>query len=651
MSEPAPPAETGQAPRGSRPWPRRLGWIRGALLIAVGAELLYLVLAHAFLLSPLARNTINRRPHRLVVEWHLALSPLPGLVRVTGLELRGQNRRARWQAEVERAWLTVDLFRLSRKRFVSSWTRVDGAALRVDPARPPGSDTPSGGTLPPIPELAPAPAGSEAPPARPPKRRWRIELRDLEASRLRDVWIGRSRARGDGTLHVDLRYQLRGELSLDEVSIDLRGGALEFAGAEVARAVDLESTFAAPPFVPREIGGRALLESLRGEVDLEAEVKSAGFLRRLLRGQPWLELDGEGQLATRFGFDRGELKPGSRLRLDADPVVASLFGQPATGTAVVVVRRDLGADHTTLEALFERFVFGSEEATLVEGAGLAVSLESAATHLFRPLEIRAADVELPRSPMRDLRALDAFLPPAVDMGFDSGTGEVGGQLHYRAEEGTGKGELQLQLRDVRGHFQETALRGELELRALLTGVDLEKGTMNLAGSELRLDRVAVLRSGEPPAAPAQTGWWGRARLGDTKLLLGPPLELDGTAALRLRDSGPVVALLAEQRPWLRWVDALLTVEDVAGQLEWRVDPAGIELRALEVTAPPIEIRAALRLAESRRTGVVYLGYRGLDAAFELRPDGGRDWQLTHPRRWYAARAEAFLAGKPAATGR
>ena len=125
-----------------------------------------------------------------------------------------------------------------------------------------------------------------------------------------------------------------------------------------------------------------------------------------------------------------------------------------------------------------------------------------------------------------------------------------------------------------------------------------------------------------------------------------PAEIDGRIAAKLRDSGPIVALVADRVPRLRWLDRVLDVEEVVAVTGIRTDGERLSLAGLKVTGGErenLEIRGELGLERRGQRGVFFARRGRLAAAVELGEEK-RQWHVLRPRRWYEERADRYRSG-------
>ena len=603
-----------------------------ALGLVLGLELLYVAGANGFLSSQWGRRTLNRRPEKMAVSYEKAWTWLPGIVHVRALEIGGRARRADWRARVDSGRMVIMLPALLGRHFHLLRGRAHGAEIEITVLPPP-----------------------EAP--RPPGRRrpWRVSLDGLSLETVRAFRLNDYQLRGVGRATGRAQFEVRGPVALELTSLSFTDSALLDGGEIVADALELRGRLRVDSFVVGEDTVQDLLAALTGAVELDTEASSLGFLAAYLEQAPWLRLGGRGHLTADLEATAGWLAPGSRITLEGPTVETDLFGLHASGEGSLVGLVPEGASHTELTVRLPRYAVSrqADQALLLQGEGLEVVVTSDSNAIDRPAAGLALRVELPPTRVPDLAAYSVYLPAASGLEITGGNAEIEAALSYSAAERSGDGWLRLRGRQVEAAFDQVELRADVLLDSRLAEARLEDGRIELGATRLEIDEVRTVDRGRL----RDSGWWGRIRLSEGRLLggLGDP-QADGPAILEarvdaeLRDTGPLVALLEQHVPRLAWMDGLLTVHDVEASSRLRIEGPRLSLGDLQVRGGKkgrLEILGQLDLAPEDPTGVFFASWGRLSAAVSL-AEGERKWKLTWSRRWYDAAAAAYRARQTAA---
>ena len=560
----------------------------------------------------------HRRPHDGDAP------PLLADARATGIRLDAPSSRLIAHAVLDRLAGRVDVGALLARSVAVDELEVDGASVRFDlaaapPRRPPGQGEP-----------------------------WAVRLGGARLVGLREVAIGDLAVVGAASAGGSLSLDRAGTLQVRDAALSMPAGQLVVGGQPAARNLAVELHANVEPVRSGPSRRRELLRATSGRASLRGEVASLNFLAPYLQRTPWLGIQGQGAFTGELTLDHGRFALGSRLQVRGDPVTATLLQSRATGrgTVDVVVEPGPKQPRTALRVRFDRFGLADRrrprQAPYLRGSGLRIAaLAPEAVDLVSPVQDFDATVDLDDGELPDLAVYDALLPREAGLSLYGGHGRA--RLHLQASTVTRRasGNLALTSSDARFRFQNVELQGKLALRAPLATPDLMSNRYDLAGARLELDDIAY-RDGQGEAAGG-AGWWAHADLPKAALVWGDPLSLRGEGRVRMKDSGPLLALFAAKSRLVRWFDEALRVEGVEAQTAFHLDRDLVQIDSLHATAATrdLELRSRMRFAPQQRRGDLYVRYGRLAAGVALR-DGKRDVVLLHPLEWFNGGA-----GRPA----
>jgi hypothetical protein len=545
---------------------------------------------------------------------------LTGDLEARGLVVHGLGEQVVWRLTVDRGSARLDLAALLRRRAALHGMRLDGAAVRIDPAQGP-------------------------PPVVPPGKRWAFELDDARIDGLRALSFGTDRLRGTGHLEGALSFDRARVLTIRRALLTVPQGRLEAGGVPVARRVAVRAEVRVAPFEPGKVRGGSLLRLISGAFSVRGEVSSLGFLERYLRKAQWLQIDGQGRLDADVRLGEGRLLAGSRIEVRGGRVRATFLDSVASGEATVTgaIGSDAGKPAATLGVDFSSFQIARREdapspsSAYIQGAGLRLGVVSTDLDLATPVSDLRATIDLPDGRVPDLTVYNAYLPPDTGVAIVSGSGRLRLHLALDAATQSGGGEVLLTSGETRVRFQDVELAGNLMLGARLTSQDLRARRFQIGGTRLDLDRVTYREIDDAPGA-ARPGWWAHLRLTEGSMVWGRPLSLHGTALVEMKDSGLLLSVFARRRNFLRWFHRLLSIEGVHAQGTITCGDGVIEIAPLRVTSGRFDLRSRLRFSRDSKQGDLYVRWGKLATGIELR-DGKRTFKLRHPEQWFESGKE------------
>ena len=621
---------------------RRLPRWRLVALALLGIWVVYLAAANIFLATGVGPGAINRKPEKLLVEWRRAWSVVPGVVHVRDLRIRAQNRVVQWDASIDRARVPIAVHRLLTKGFRTTGASGSGVTFKMRRRL----DTREGGGHTELAGRGPDISGLSNPPASPPEEiyqapenpvPWTLELRSLEMAEVREVWIDSARLRGSGDLSADFELTIREQLELSHGRLSFAGAELELAGDAVADAVDLDLDLTLAPLSPQRDSGKRALRFLSGVITAHADITSLSALDSLFGAADWLTTRASGRLDAKAVIELGELRPQTRLGVDAHDFTVGFAGNQVTGRGTVVAV--VAGSEPQFEAVIELDDVALQrvgaERPHASGAHFRYVGTSGRLQISdQPLADLESLLELERARIDDLSVYNDYLLSTDSVDLAGGPAFLSGRLEASASDGSASGELTLETDSLRARAGAVRMAGKMSLQARLRNARLNERRYDLSGSVLRLSNVRVWEHDRE-----RSGWWARVELGRAELVQKARPTLSAELAASMRDSGPIVALVAERKRFLKLVDGLLTVEDVVakGRLASRAD--SMSVTGIDVTGGKLEVLGDLELTKSRRDGLLFLRFGMLSAAVEMVGDE-RDWKLIRSRKWFEEKRAA-----------
>lgn len=378
----------------------------------------------------------------------------------------------------------------------------------------------------------------------------------------------------------------------------------------------------APPLLPR----------VSGTVDLQWRFDSLDWLGPLLAKAQWLNLGGAGEIKANVKLARGRIAAGSSLQIPDVALHADVQGQRFTGRAradgkVETQDGELAPRVDIAVQDFQVAPTATPQTAFVRGKNLKLELRSTG----RVIEFRdslRARLLFDRADVPDLRAFNSFLPGQA-LRFLGGRGQLGGDIALDAVGKVGKGNLKIQAHQAQLGVNDLEFSGDVDLNAQLTRADLKNEEFVLDGTTLNLSAVKV----SDPERASAGDWWAKIRFDRGRLQWGTPLRVDGTANVRMRDIGLLLALFTRHKDYPKWVLRLLDAGEATVAARAQVKDAAIVLDDVNASNDRFDLQARLRLAQRRAHGDLYLRWAKLGLGLELR-EGERKFHLLRAREWF-----------------
>lgn len=418
---------------------------------------------------------------------------------------------------------------------------------------------------------------------------------------------------------------------LDGTQLDLSGTRLRWAASsDSADGETLESLLLLPSAHLQRAGSDA---PPSGDVTLEGSVRQLGFLDAFLPDAHGLSLSGNGLLRARLVFrDRTPLPP-THLRIDAEALDVGFLDYLASGRGELSVAIE-EADSAELSLGLPYFTLTREGDDRPHLQGRHLTLTTRTEQLREALdapdpELFVTHVTLPITEVPDLTRYNAYLPDGAGLRLEGGQASLASELWLDGMRARGSVTLRAFGADLA--LLDQRLHGDVHLQLNLSDGDLVTRRFTADDSFLHLENVARPQTSTQPGP--DTGWWVRLDMPRAELLWADSPELDASLALGMRDTGLLARLFLAKARERDWLGRLLSVHDIAGSARLILGEAHIALEDLELDGGPLQLRAALRLANEQANGALYARLGALGLGVEL-VNGEPTLHVIQPRRWF-----------------
>lgn len=621
--------------------------LRAAIVALVALESIYLLAAHLALNTPLGTRAFNRKPERFHIGWRVALTPWPGFVHLRGVETGGMSRTIQWSARVASVSASFRVRPIVDRVVELGTVRADGIEYAQRPRLDPGATPPpEAGEWPVFEGVSNPPEGPGAGigPPRPPRAPWTVRAERIRGT-VDGIWIGRYRLRGRADLDARLDLVARGAVALPRLEYHLPRGDLLVGEERMFDAMRFDVSGRLDPFTPRGRAAADVIRSLSGRFNLYARDSTLKFLEIYFTGAQGLRLDGGGPMRLTMLLDRGRLLEGSRFDRGRDRIDTTFLESRVRGTGTIrgEVRVVGGVPTSRVEALIEQY-----DVTAVDrpeaharGRGFHVVAESTSLDLADPFTDLRLTVDLPEAEIHDLSFYNRYLPPDARLAIVSGVGRL--TYHFEGDSITKslRGTMNFGMHDLALRFEETTLTGDIDIAARLRSGEPRARRFDIGGTRISL------RHRSPP-------WRGVIVLPEAEFVFSDPMQVSARVGLDLQDTVPLVRVFDAYKDVSKFVQRLMTIEDVRGGARIEVDERGVDLRDVRITGDGLRALAEMSLADAGREGVMYLRFHGISFGVRLEPGKKRDYKIVRPLAWYereraarrAARSRRATPGPP-----
>ncbi|WP_010629367.1 hypothetical protein [Halomonas sp. KM-1] len=426
--------------------PRPLKALTWLVLFLALLYALYLATANALLASAWGRAQLDRTP-RFSLEWERAWTLFPGQLEVTQLSLAGSAAERDFTLAAERASLRFALTPLLDRE---------------------------------------------------------VSIRTLEAEGIRQASLDAYRLAGSGTLKLAGFHWRAGEIGAERFSLQLEEGSVLHGDTLLVEGVTLDADLRLAPLILAEHPGSEAARFVSGSLALAGRSDAYDVFNPYLAALGWLEIDGRGDLTGDIAIKRGEVLPGSRLRLDSPRLsvrlderhwleAGTLYRIDGSGAVEVEVaqsaRLALELDDIEMTEATPDASLATTAQPLLGGEGFRLALETPVLRLYAPPdELRRAELHWRNAEAFDIAAFERYLPPPVPLTLEGGSARLQGGLVYDDERLAGGFDLTGEAISVR--LGEQPLTGWLGLHLPIVELDVERGAVDVSGTRFELEAAA-----------------------------------------------------------------------------------------------------------------------------------------------------------------
>ena len=500
------PSDQGSGPPTgrARAWRAVRRLAKGVALVLVGVALLYLVGMNVFLRTHLFRDAIGADPEMLLVDYTSAYSLWPGSIHAEGLSIRGSDSHVQWILRLERCDFQVSFIDLAHKKFHADHVRGDGLSFRVrrrlDHVTP---ETMS--ALPPVPGFLDPPLADVGPPPPPltdaTYNLWSIELDDVVAIRVHEVWV--DTVRYSGELEIRGRWVFRplrwldvGPATIDAHPLEVSFGMVEPWASGVVGRLDVT----VHPFSLVTVPSDDVVDQVSVHGDLAGVVSAANMANRAVDRRGIEIAPAEAPFELRAVVDHGVLRPGTQVRTEPFGIRGKAAGLALQASAQIDLRvGDDDVGYADLRIAAARVSASGQPRARV--ASIAATLVSRGLDLAtHPFSDPAYAVEVSDAETDSLSYWSSRLPLTSAIRITSGTLTASGRLQGAIREKTGKGHVTFGVKSLAVALGSSTAVGSGRGVVCVDG-SLEKERVDLSGSEVALREVHAKVKGVGIDAP------------------------------------------------------------------------------------------------------------------------------------------------------
>jgi hypothetical protein len=359
-----------------------------------------------------------------------------------------------------------------------------------------------------------------------------------------------------------------------------------------------------------------LLHSGGEKIKITGRISDLSWLGVLLKNRFDLGITGSGEVTAGLVLSRGLPVAGSIVKVYPRMLGVDVLDYTAEGDGEVILRLEESGENPDMkitialsDAMFKR---KGEDQAFIENA--AIKLQA----LERNMTFDGQDgdmelhLEISSAQVQNMSVYNLYLPPNSPLQFSGGKARLRADIKLTSDDADGYVKLNTEGLSARVDDQQVA--GDLTAEITLIDGVPENMDFDISGSSITLDSVRIVGD---ERTHDDEDWSAHFELKKGRALWKRPIQLQLEADLRMSNSRPVVAVIANQRGKHGWLEKALTIDDVEGEARMNMAQQRIVIPYAFAGSDKIDVGAKGVISADERDGVFYVRYRKLHGILQI----------------------------------
>lgn len=367
---------------------------------------------------------------------------------------------------------------------------------------------------------------------------------------------------------------------------------------------EADATTAAPGFwsLIREQNFKSVLATVDGRLQAGLFVSDLDWVNLLLKSPYALAIHNSAEVAADLAIRSGWLADGSTVKMTAPDLKVEFLDYVAEGGGGfdLVVEKggeqpDIRLDARLAEASLR---LQDERQAVINEMTLAVTARAENVALKQGGSMTSLDLDIPSAKVTDMASYNVYVPKGSPFRILDGRGAFSAAVKVR--EDSVSGAIKMQTSRVGIDVDGQKMSGTVAADIAIKGGSAKKRTFDISGSSIAIREVAVAGH-----HGTNGNWNGRLDIGKGSVVWKRPITLDVATGIRMTDTRPLIAVFETQRKMHKWLDNLLTLQDVRGTATVKARPEQFLIPYAMFKSDTIEIGAKGLIRPENRQGLFY----------------------------------------------
>jgi hypothetical protein len=409
-------------------------------------------------------------------------------------------------------------------------------------------------------------------------------------------------------------------LSIDEGIIDLSASAAAHRATkvkEVSRAL-------------RQQHFKSRLETADAHFRVSGNISELDWINLLFKNPYELAIAGSGQLNADIYLKSGWPARGTQLEVFPRKMHVEVLDYAVKGDGLVSLKITKGGEHPDLDlqvdvndGLFKR---KGDEQSFIRDVALRLHAQGNAMGYDGSGEIVKLHLQIPAAKVTDMSVYDEYLPEKSPLHILGGTADLTADIQLQPD--AANGFVRLITKGLRSRTDDQEIAGELTADIKLADGNPQNMEFDISGSSLLLDKVRVTGKEQNFG---QQDWNARFDLKNARAIWKKPVYIHAESEFEIKDSRPIVAMFANAKGEKKWLEKLLTIEDIQGTATVTLEQRQLTIPHAFSGSDKIDVGAKGIIDEQNVDGIFYARFRKLDAVLKVN-NGKRNLDVLGARK-------------------
>lgn len=424
-----------------------------------------------------------------------------------------------------------------------------------------------------------------------------------------------------------LSSKRKGESASIQTSLVIQKGELKLHLPELANEhADLKQLTQ----VLKNYDLETLLSVADAELEIDGSMSDLSWITILLKNSHNLAIVGSGKIKLHALLDSGWPAEGTLVEILPENLLLNVLDYVIQGDGLIRMAvtkggasPDVKLDMDITDGLFKR---QKEKQAFIENVVIKLDASGKNLSYSGPSEELELHFQIPSAKVKDMSVFNQYFPEKSPLQIMGGTADLVADINLEPKSASGY--VKLNTQGFRSLLDDQEIQAQLAVDIKLADGVPRNLDFDISGSSVLLDQVKVI-GGE--TSFDQSDWNIRFDLKKGRAVWKKPVSIQAEADIQMKDTRPIVAMLANHREKHGWLEKLLTIEDIQGEAVMNMTQKQIVIPYAFIDSDKVDVGAKGIISANTRDGMFYARFKKLKGLFKIK-DGKRNFDIIKARK-------------------